>query len=676
MKTITIKSLKLINFKGIKNLEITEFGKETKIFGDNATGKTTVFDAFTWLLFGKDSTDRTTFEIKTLDANNNVIPKIDHEVEVEIEVDFETINIKRTLREKWVKKKGNLESEFAGNETNYEWNGVPTTQRDFNLKISTIVNENIFKLITSPTAFNSLKWQDQRQVLIDISGGVTDQSISEGNEDFLNLLSKLTNKSIEEYQQQIKASIAKAKKELKTIPTRIDEVDRSKPEALNFETIELELKDADEIKQSIEKQISNKLEAQKEFLQQKSTIQTSIHKLESKIEDEKHKVKLEAKKQYNSQKSISNDIQSKIEVKTEEITKAKKTLERIDSSIELTKSEIKALTEANDKVRAEWHKVNSSEFVMDESSCKCPTCKRDLESDDIEAKRQEFLDNFQKDKSNKLQLLTAKGGANKKAIKEFNDELSKLESRRKQGTSIDADLIEDLTELHSALESSEDNEDVKTEAEISNEMIEGSSLISSANKDLRQLKNDLEQVKPVDVSELKKKKDGVVIAIDNLKKKLSAKDQIAKANKRIEELSKEESEMSQTIADYERDQFVIENFIKAKIDKLEGKINEMFDLVNFKLFDIQVNGAQVETCQALIDGVPFSDANTASKINAGIDIINTLSNHYEVSAPIFIDNRESVVSLIESNSQIINLIVSEADKKLRIESNVEQLETI
>lgn len=676
MKTITIKSLKLINFKGIKNLEITEFGKETKIFGDNATGKTTVFDAFTWLLFGKDSTDRTTFEIKTLDANNNVIPKIDHEVEVEIEVDFETINIKRTLREKWVKKKGNLESEFAGNETNYEWNGVPTTQRDFNLKISTIVNENIFKLITSPTAFNSLKWQDQRQVLIDISGGVTDQSISEGNEDFLNLLSKLTNKSIEEYQQQIKASIAKAKKELKTIPTRIDEVDRSKPEALNFETIELELKDADEIKQSIEKQISNKLEAQKEFLQQKSTIQTSIHKLESKIEDEKHKVKLEAKKQYNSQKSISNDIQSKIEVKTEEITKAKKTLERIDSSIELTKSEIKALTEANDKVRAEWHKVNSSEFVMDESSCKCPTCKRDLESDDIEAKRQEFLDNFQKDKSNKLQLLTAKGGANKKAIKEFNDELSKLESRRKQGTSIDADLIEDLTELHSALESSEDNEDVKTEAEISNEMIEGSSLISSANKDLRQLKNDLEEVKPVDVSELKKKKDGVVIAIDNLKKELSAKDQITKANKRIEELSKEESEMSQTIADYERDQFVIENFIKAKIDKLEGKINEMFELVNFKLFDIQVNGAQVETCQALIDGVPFSDANTASKINAGIDIINTLSNHYEVSAPIFIDNRESVVSLIESNSQIINLIVSEADKKLRIESNVEQLETI
>lgn len=195
MKTIIIKSLALINFKGIKSLNI-DFGKETNIHGANGTGKTSIFDAFIWLFFGKDSTDRTNFEIKTLDSQNNVIPQIDHEVSAVIEVDGEEVTVKRTFREKWVKKRGALESEFGGNETLYFWNDVPMTLRDYTNKISSIVEESVFKLITSPTAFNSLKWQDQRQVLIDISGRVTDEDVAQGNPDFQNLLSKLTNKSL------------------------------------------------------------------------------------------------------------------------------------------------------------------------------------------------------------------------------------------------------------------------------------------------------------------------------------------------------------------------------------------------------------------------------------------------------------------------------------------------
>ena len=124
--------------------------------------------------------------------------------------------------------------------------------------------------------------------------------------------------------------------------------------------------------------------------------------------------------------------------------------------------------------------------------------------------------------------------------------------------------------------------------------------------------------------------------------------------------------MAQEIANIEKTQYTIENFIKLKVDTIENRINEKFSLVKFKLFEDQINGGQVETCEALVNGVPFSSLNTASKINAGIDIINTLCEFYNVSAPIFIDNRESVVKLLDSNSQIINLIVSESDKKLRI----------
>ena len=141
---------------------------------------------------------------------------------------------------------------------------------------------------------------------------------------------------------------------------------------------------------------------------------------------------------------------------------------------------------------------------------------------------------------------------------------------------------------------------------------------------------------------------------------------IANANKRIEQLSKEESELAQSIADMEREMFTIEAFEKEKSTRIEASVNDKFQMVNFKLFETQINGGEVPTCKALINGVPFSDANTASKINAGLDIINTLCEHYQVNAPIFIDNRESVIELLDTQSQVINLIVSEGDTKLRV----------
>lgn len=117
--------------------------------------------------------------------------------------------------------------------------------------------------------------------------------------------------------------------------------------------------------------------------------------------------------------------------------------------------------------------------------------------------------------------------------------------------------------------------------------------------------------------------------------------------------------MAQQIANVEKEQFVIENFIKAKVDALENVVNSKFKFVKFKMFDELINGGVVECCEVLVDGVPYRDCNTASKINAGIDVINELSEYYSVSAPIFLDNRESVTNVIPTKSQLINLFVAE-----------------
>jgi DNA repair exonuclease SbcCD ATPase subunit len=667
MKKIILKKLNLINFKGVRNLAI-EFGKETSIFGCNGSGKTTIFDSFLWLLFGKDSTDRTNFEIKTLDPLNNPIPKIDHEVEALITVDGEEINIKRTFREKWVKKRGALEPEFGGNETLYYWNDVPMTLRDYAAKISNLVDEKKFKLLTSPFAFERLHEKEKREVLIEVCGGVTDYDVANGNPDFENLLSKLTNKSLEEYQKQIASSIRKAKDEIKMIPTRIDEVQRNKPEAIDFADVRRDLAANEKELASLENQISDKVAAQQEILNKRQDKQQEIYSLKSELQEIEFKARQEAQAQIRKESSAVDKLNSQKEEKRQELQKAERALAQLQNVLKNELGDIELYEQKNDRIRKQWNERNAEEFKMDENACKCPTCERAFDADQVEEKRKQFFANFQKAKMQDLEELSKRGKRNKEKINAAHREVDELERRIAKGEDLIEDINNDLDKINNQLEAEKNRTEVKSESEIIKSILDKDQTYWFKQTEIETLEEALKNEEGVDMQDLKEKKAKYLEAISQIKSRLQAEDQIKQADKRIEDLQKEESDLAQQIADYERDQFTIEQFIKAKIDKLEGMINERFQFVNFKLFETQVNGGEVPTCKALINGVPFSDANTASKINAGIDIINTLCDHYRVSAPIFIDNRESVTQLINSQSQIINLIVSGGDKKLRVEA--------
>ena len=667
MKTIQIKSLSLVNFKGIKKLEITDFQKETNIWGANGTGKTSIFDAFTWLLFGKDSSDRTNFEIKTLDKLNNVIPKIEHEVVAVIEVDGEEIKLKRTFREIWVKKRGLLEPEFDGNKTLYEWNDVPMTLRDYSVKISSLVEESVFKLITSPTAFNTLKWQDQRQVLIDISGGVTDADVARGYSDFEKLLVKIGTKTIADYEKQIKASIRKSKDEIKMIPSRVDEVERGKPEAIDFADVRRDLAANEKELAAVDNQISDKVAAQQEVLNKRQDIQKEIYLLKSELQELEFKARQTAQAQIRNAKGAEGKITAEISEKQSEIDKATRALTQFKNVLKNELGDIVFFSEKNDHIRKQWTERNAEAFLMDDEECKCPTCLREFAFEDVEEKRQEMEENFRTNKQKDLDALAAKGKSNAVTIETAKVEVEKLKTRILKGEAVLAESNEQLLVLSEALKAEQSNTKVKTEAEIVAELLEDDENLVQKQTQIGILEEELANEKGIDMEALRDKKAGYTDEISKIKSRLLSEDQIKNANTRIESLQKEESQLAQQIADYEMDQFVIENFTKAKIETLENLINKRFEFVNFKLFELQVNGGEVPTCKALIDGVPFSDANTASRINAGIDIINTLCDFYGVNAPVFIDNRESVIDLIQSQSQIINLIVSGKDKKLRIE---------
>ncbi len=668
MNTIILKQLNLINFKGIRSLSL-DLDESTSVFGANGTGKTTVFDAFTWLLFGKDSTDRKDFEIKTLDENNLAIPKIEHEVNAIIIVDGEEISIKRILKEKWVKQRGALEAEFTGNETLYYWNDVPLSQKEFQNKVSQILDENIFKLITSPTAFNSLKWQDRRNVLIQIAGNVSDEDLAVGNSEYLKLVSQFSNKSLDEYKKQIAATIKKAKDDIKSIPTRIDEVERSKPEPVNEGLIRKEITVREDRITLIDNQLQDKAAAYEEVTRKKIQNQENIFQIKSKINalefDVREKIKLEQKTESSQSDILRKQITDlEADLRAEEAKR-----DTTYSKAEKLKIQISNLEQLISNGRKHWAEVNAGELVFNDAEFSCPTCKREFEAGDVEAKKTEMKDNFITEKRTKLNRISENGKANAQEKNNLEKELQEAESSLDASTTSVIDISKRIENLRAKL-LIENNDQKKTERQDPQEILQ---VLLSKNSDYQELKKQLQELESItfelpenNAQELKDEKAKLNAEITQLKANLQINDQIKVAEKRISELLDEESKLAQEIANIEKEQYTIDNFIKLKIDTIEGKINEKFSFVKFKLFDTQINGAQVETCEALINGVPFSDANTASKINAGVDIINTLCEFYKVSAPIFLDNRESVSEIIPTNSQVINLIVSPSDKKLRI----------
>jgi DNA repair exonuclease SbcCD ATPase subunit len=671
MKTIQIKKISLINFKGLRNQEIT-FDKTTSIFGDNGTGKTTIFDAFTWMLFGKDSTDRKDFEIKTLDKNNLVIPQIEHEVSAILLVDGEEISIKRILKENWVKKRGSLESEFSGNVTDYYWNEVPMQQKEFQTKVGQILDETVFKMITNPLAFNSMKWQDRRNALIQIAGEISDNELAAGNTEYEKLLEQLTQgKTLEDYRKQIAASIKKAKEDLKAIPTRVDEVTRSMPEEQDFKALKSDLDSKAITLEKLDAEIANANTAFQSKLDAVKADKVKINNLESELEAIEKTARNEACNTTNPDNESFEKSKRLYEEKKSELSGYEGSLQTLQSNRSSLSLQITSVKSKMDAKRNEWTTVNAETFVFDDSNCACPTCKRDYPAGDIEVTKSELKTNFEENKRKRLSEINTSGASLKAECENLESELKAIEERIAKGESYIANAKLELQKL-------KDDFDYQTEqlnkGGVSSDDIESLVNASLASNGVYQeklimldgLKSSLKEMPEVDNSELVAKRKELVWEMDLIKSQLQNETQINAVKERISALHKEETFLAQQIADVEKTQFVIENFNKLKIDTLEQRINSKFSFVKFKMFQTQINGGEIECCDALIDGVPFSDANTASKINAGLDIINTLCEFHQVTAPIFIDNRESIVQLINTESQVVNLIVSEVDKKLRV----------
>lgn len=639
MKKVTLNRLELSNFKKIAKLSI-DFTQETDIVGTNGVGKSTIFDAYTWLLYGKNSHDQNDFAIKTLDENNQAIHKLEHEVVGTFDVDSEIIEFKRVYREKWVTKRGNDIEELTGHETTFFVNGVPKSKGEYQTAVASMIDENISKIISNPLYFNEkMKWNERREILTAIAGNVENSDIfMEMGSDYNELRDILNaGKSLDEQKKVIQAQKKKLKEEKETIMPRINEANHNKPEQVDASEIEKQIISLGGELNSIDEQISNRFKSVEKAQEQAKEVHAKRYELQGNLNELVNAF-------YAGEKQYTWSIQQKRaelenEIRSLESQKSKNS--------EWYQGEIKTIESQNEKLRNQFVEVSNMVFDENCQDKNCPTCKQSLP--DYDAKVNELRELFNMDKLAKLDTIREKGKKNNEQI----DELKKLvEKANAERATLNTEIEQKKTYLQ------EWEKSIITERPATTPEIEA-------------LKTQIESIviptiETPDVSELKAQKDVINLELDALKSKLTVNDMVKTIDARITELEAQNKLLAQEIASLEKLEFQIDNFNKAKIELIEKRINSKFALVKWKMFNEQLNGGLEPTCEAIVNGTPFNDLNTAMKCNAGMDVINALNYHFGIFAPVFIDQRESIVTLIKTECQVINLKVDESKKELTV----------
>lgn len=636
-----IKIIKLIvqNFKGCKDRTV-EFGNVTNIYGANAAGKTTLADAIYWLLFNKNSLGDEKFNVRPLDERGNRIDNVEISVYGVFDVNGKQVTLKKTQKQKWVKKRGSGVEELQGNENLYEIHEIPKSEKEFKEFIDSMIKEEVFKLITNPQAFVSKKWKEQRDILLKLVSEITDLDVAGTDSKFQSLISDLEQFSIDDLMKREAKPLAEWKKRQDVIPALIDEVYKS---IVDVDLSVLELQ-----KNSLIKQI-NEVEQMEE---DSSKAYEEVEKVRSQIMELKFKQSAIAQKANDELLAKKREVRRVYDDESQKFSDAQSKQSQLERSIESAKSQIERLGIEREQLLSKWHEVNNLKFNEDELTC--VYCGQHV----TELKQLEIMESFDSKKKSDLDSITSNGKRIKSEIEKLEESISTMEKQVENIKEVKIQHMGAVNEAKKELDSLLNT----VELSIDEEYTSISKQISELNKQLENMNTGADYRQ-----QLRIKKLGLKEELSIVEKKFSVGAANERARDRIEELKVEQKDVAQKVANQEKKLFLLEEFTKKKMEMISSNINSLFKVVTFKLFENQINGGFKETCECMVNGVPYSDLNSAGKLQAGLDIIRCLQKHHDAYAPIIIDNRESVTDIPELDCQVINLFVSKEDKVLRVE---------
>lgn len=642
-----LKSLHMENFKGIKSLDVN-FSNKTSIKGQNAVGKTTIFDAFTWLLFNKNSEGKKNFNVRPLDKNNKRIDNVEIKVVAVLDVDGKEMELSKIQKQNWVKKRGTDTVTLQGNVNSFEIDGYPKSEADFKAYVSNLAqSEDMFKMLTNPQYFSSLKWKDQRDILMKLVAEVSDVELARTDAKYAPLIDELKKApSTDDIRAKFSKALSEWKKKQAEIPVRIDEAEKSK---VDVDVAEQELLKAD---------LERKIEALEDLIGKPDVRIDEMRSEEMHCQFEMSAI---AQTMNNELSSKKREIENKKYDHEEKLQDIRSSIRKAQDSIESNKKSISELTLKKADLVKKYNeevvkKFDDSKWVFDESTTVCSLCGQRLPEDKIESLRADFsqrkadaIEAFKEEHAKTLAMIVDDGNACAEMIKKLNENNKELEStvnNLKLHEAEELDIIKGLEEQISKIPKCADYmqnaEYAKLKAKQDKLLADIAELESKgADKVVEDAKADKEKLKS---------------QLDEVNKIIAQAANNVMIDDRIETLRDEQREIGQKVADQEQVLYLLEDFIRLKLNKISGSINSHFKTVNFKLFEMQLNGGMKDCCECTVNGVGYSDLNNGHKILSGLDIIRSLSELYGVKAPIFVDNAESLTSNYTSDSQLVLLI--------------------
>lgn len=676
MKMI-LKSLHIENFKGIKSLDVN-FSEKTKIKGQNAAGKTTIFDAFTWLLFNKNSAGEEKFNVRPLDKDGNRVDNVEIKVVAVLDVDGKEVELSKVQKQNWVKKRGTDTVTLQGNVNSFEIDGYPKSESDFKAYVSGLAqSEDMFKMLTNPQYFSSLKWKEQRDILMKLIADFSDVELAKTDAKYAPLLDELEKApSTDDIRSKFSKALTEWKKKRAEIPVRIDEAEKSK---VDIDVAERELARADLTRKiaEIDGKIANSGSAIGDLRSREMQLQFDMSGITQTMSGELSAKRRKLDDDISDADEKIDDLHQKIQSAENQIMDNEKAIsdadaERKNLGVKYNAEKAKAFDEAP-------YQFDESKWVFDDSTTVCSLCGQKLPDDKIEQIKADFETRKAKAKADaeeKLKTDRFKFDTDKKV------ELNRLITLGTEKKNLITELTEKNAELQQSIESlkKQEQETLAQKEELSKQLSQlPEEADYSQNEEYAKLKAEHDEVlakieklesEGADsvVDELKAEKSDLQARLDEVNAIVAKASMNVEIDERIAELQAEQKEIGQKVADQEQMLYLLEEFIRFKLDKISDSINSHFKTVNFKLFEMQLNGGMKDCCECTVNGVDYSDLNSGHRIVAGLDIIRSLSEMYGVSCPIFVDNAESLneFNVPDMDAQLILLTVSE-DKQLKVE---------
>lgn len=637
---MTIISLSLKNFQGIKEKTFNFNGKNAYIYGDNGTGKTTVYNAFTWLLTGKASTGVKNYSPQTIGTHG-----LDHEVKGIFSEDSTNFELMKIYHEVWKKKKGSVTKELAGYSTDYYIDGVLTKEKDYNARVQEFFgSDDRIRCLTMPEYFaEGLSWEERRKILIDICGDISFEKVIEANEKLGVLPDLLEGHTVDEFKKIQTAREKDINRQLNSLPARIDEATKAIPDVIG--TVE----ELTANRVSYQNTIDQLLNEKSELLASDSTQSLNAKKkaeIIAQIDEARHNYLLQVSESMNAYNKKHDKLM-------ENISRTRKDESLLSMKIMKMNVVINNMKLQREECAKAWKQAH--ELVWEEENEFCPTCGQQLPADKIQTLKEVFNTR----KSDALIKAKEEGQKfSKERISEKDHEKDNAEKMKIakgleiQELSEELKILEDNTPIYKDFEETDEYKALKTkldEADTAKESDENSQEIQNIDSRIKDIEETL-------------RKCNALLQAHEL-----AKTQI----QRIDELSEQQKELAKEYEDAERNIYLCDIFIKEKVRLLDENINSKFKKIRFKLFTEQVNGGIKDDCEVLVPCgdklIPYRFANNAARINAGLEIIDTASKHWNIGVPVFIDNAEAVTKLAEyEDMQLIRLVVSEKDKELRM----------